>query len=53
MPHGREIISFDAFNISEKLRAGKLTQAELNNAILAHHLRFESLDDRAEAQHLQ
>ena len=41
---------FDTHNIGQKLRTGMLTQDELNNAIAAHHLRFETVDVRALAQ---
>ena len=38
---------YDAFNIDEKLRAGQLTQDELNHAISERRLSFESVDIRA------
>jgi hypothetical protein len=41
---------FDAHNIDQKLRAGKLTRAELDDAIAARHLRFEIVDSRAAAE---
>jgi hypothetical protein len=41
---------WDAHNIDQKLRAGKLTRDELNAAISARHLRFEIVDSRASAE---
>jgi hypothetical protein len=40
----------DGFNINQKLRTGKLTQAELNKAVAERHLRFEIVDVRALGQ---
>ena len=47
VPNGGKSYRYDAFNIDEKLRAGQLTQDELNHAISERRLSFESVDIRA------